>query len=77
MKWTDQCETAFHKLKELLVTHPVLEPDKPYILQTDAFEPAGRNGEEHSVAFASRKLLPREKNYSVIEKEYLAIVWSL
>ena len=35
------------------------------------------NGEEDPVGFASRKFLPREKNYSVIEKECLAIVWSL
>ena len=37
----------------------------------------GDNSEEHPVAFASRKFLPREKNFSVIEKECLAIVWSL
>ena len=29
------------------------------------------------MVFASRKILPRESNYSVIEKEFLAIVWSL
>ena len=39
MKWTDNYEVVFCKLKELLVTPPVLkvvEPDKPYIVQTDA-----------------------------------------
>ena len=88
VKWTDNCEAAFRKLKELLTTPPVLkviEPDKPYILQTDASElglgavlsQLEDNGEEHPVAFASRKLLPREKNYFIIEKECLAIVWSL
>ena len=63
----------------------VIKPDKLYILQTDAselglgavFSQLEDNGEEHPVAFASRKLLPREKNYSIIEKECLAIVWSL
>ena len=87
MKWTDNCEVAFYKLKGLLVAPPVLkmvEPDKPYILQTDVSELGlgavliqMKDGEEHPVAFASRKLLLREKNYSVIEKECLAIVWSL
>ena len=87
VKWTDDCEVVFCKLKEILVAPPVLkvvEPDKPYILQTDASElglgavlSQLKDGEEHPVAFVSRKLLPREKNYSVIEKECLAIVWSL
>ena len=87
MRWNDKCEVAFNKPKDLLVASPVLkvvEPDKPCILQTDAYELAiglgamlsqlEENGEEHPIAFASRKLLPREKNYSVNEKECLAIV---
>ena len=88
VKWNERCGEAFRKLKELLSTPPILkvaEPNKQYVLQTDASEQGlgavlsqiGENGEEHPVAFASRKFLPREKNYSVIEKECLAIVWSL
>jgi len=88
VKWSAKCEEAFCKLKELLVTPPILrvaEPSKPYILQTDASEKGlgavlsqtTQDGKEHPIAFASRKLLPREKNYSVIEKECLGIVWAL
>jgi len=64
---------------------PVLRlPDvsKPFILQTDASsEGIGaillqKEGQiKYPVAFASKKLLPREKNYSTIEREALAIVW--
>ena len=32
------------------------------------------DGDEHPIAFGSRKLLPREMNYSAIEREGLAIV---
>ena len=60
----------------------VTDPAKPYILQTDASDRGLRAilsrhdqlGEEHPVAFASRKLLPWETKYSTFEKECLAIV---
>ena len=32
---------------------------------------------KHPVAFASKKLLPREQNYSTIERKALAIVWGV
>ncbi|XP_076467207.1 uncharacterized protein LOC143298275 [Babylonia areolata] len=35
------------------------------------------DGEMHPVACASKKLLPAEKNYPIIEKECLALVWGV
>ena len=82
------CHGAFMQLKEVLITQPVLKvanPKQPFILQTDVSEfdldavlsQKGEEGEEHPVAYASRKLFLREMNYSVIEKECLAIIWAL
>ena len=34
-------------------------------------------GEERVISYASRKLLPRECNYSTIEREIMSIIWSL
>ena len=69
------------------MTHPVLkvaDPERPFILQTDVSEcglgavlsQEDESGQEHPVAFVSRKLFPREMSYSVIE-ECLAVVWAL
>ena len=35
------------------------------------------NGVKHPVCYASRKLLPRECPYAVIEKECLVLVWAI
>lgn len=55
----------------------VIEPCKPYILQTDAselglgavFSQLEGNGKEHPVAFASRKLLLIKKRAIVLVTE--------
>ena len=84
MVWTTACVNAFQRLKELLCTSPVLKsPDfhLPFILQTDASDRGigavlsqrDHCGQEHPVAYFSRKLLPREERYSTVEKECLAI----
>ena len=87
VKWGEQREEAFLKLKQCLVNPPILhlpDPDRLFILKFDASEngigcPLMQRYDNHEfpVAYASKKLLPREKNYSVIEKECLAIVWSI
>ena len=85
---SESCRTAYVKLKESLLKAPVLkiaDPRKPFVLQTDksdyglwaVLSQADEEGEEHPVAYSSRKLFPRELNYSVIKKECLAIVWAL
>ena len=58
---------------------------KEFRLQTDASEyglaavlsQKGEDGLEHPVVYISRKMLPRECNYAIIEKECLAIKWSI
>ena len=87
VEWGESQERAFNKLKDILSSEPILKlPDlqKDFILQTDAsnFGIGGclfqvHDGEKHPVMYASRKLLDREKNYSVGEREALAIKWGV
>jgi len=87
LEWTETHERAFETLKRHVINPPVLRlPDvnKTFILQTDAScEGIGaillqeEGNIKHPVAFASKKLLPRERNYSTIEREALAIVWGI
>ncbi|XP_075056495.1 uncharacterized protein LOC142142509 [Mixophyes fleayi] len=59
--------------------------DRRFTVQTDAsnyglgavLSQVNQQGEEHPILYLSRKLLPREVAYAVVEKECLAIVWAL
>lgn len=85
--WTDDCEKAFTTLKDKKCSSLVLQsPDfsQRFQVQVDtsatgigAFLAQGSAGEERPVVYLSRKLLLRETRYSVVEKEGLAIRWSL
>jgi hypothetical protein len=82
---TEFCR-AFEYCKNILSNEPILQyPDfsKPFILTTDASQFAigailsqGEIGKDLPIAYASRTLNTAECNYSTIEKELLAIVWS-
>src|SRR2546425_1119559 len=83
--WTMDCQQAYEHLKELMITTPVLihaNLHKQFILTTDASQDSigyvlsqeGSDGKEHPVAFAGRSLRKAERNYSVTEKECLALV---
>jgi hypothetical protein len=85
--WTIEAEEAFQKLKLALISAPVLVPpdfDKPFIVQCDASD-VGIAGillqhydeGEKVVSYYSRKLTKSEKNYSITERECLAVLESI
>ncbi|GFV91580.1 retrovirus-related Pol polyprotein from transposon 412 [Trichonephila clavipes] len=83
-QWTKECEDSFLQLKEALTSSPILiypQPDKPFILDTDASnEIVGAvlsqeiDGQERVLAYWSKCLSKPERNYCVTRKELLAIV---
>ncbi|OAE24162.1 hypothetical protein AXG93_2752s1770 [Marchantia polymorpha subsp. ruderalis] len=84
----EAAKTAFEVLKKALVTAPILaKPDwgKPFILYTDASNIAvgctlsqlDDEKHDHPIAYASRQMVQAEKNYSVTEREALAVIFSL
>ena len=85
--WEASQQLAFDALKQTLITVPILHLpnlDIPFILRTDASDLGigaillqEYEGEKFPIAYASRKLLQRECNYSTIEKECLALVWGV
>lgn len=85
--WGPNEQRAFAQLKELMTQAPVLGlPDETASLElyTDASDTGlgaelgqrKSDGSYEVLAYASRALRPPEKNYSVTEKECLALVWA-
>ena len=87
VEWGDSQQKAFESLKAHLMNRPILRlPDmtKDFILRTDASDQAVGAvllqeccDELFSVAFTSKKFTEREKRYSTMEKECLALVWAV
>lgn len=83
--WNDECDHAFHTLKEKLVSAPILGYPDPktgqFILDTDASNNAigcvlsqVQENCERVIAYGSRALTTAERNYCVTRKEMLAVV---
>src|SRR6266498_3819471 len=86
--WGPKEQETFEKLKKILTEASVLlfpNFDKPFVLGTDAslkgleavLEQEDENGNLRPVAYASRSLIPAEKNYHTTDLECLAIIWSV
>ena len=81
--WTDLAQTTFEEMKTIMSSCPVLAlPDfsQPFIVECDA------SGEgigavpmqnHHPIAFESQKLKDYERQYSIYDKEMLAILHAL
>ena len=87
-KWSNEEHKAFQSLKNLLCSRRVLtfyNPKLPLKLDTDASKSGigavlshiMPNGEERPIEYVSRTLSSAERNYAQIDKEALAIVWSI
>ena len=89
VKWTDECEEAFHHLKASLCQVATLQVprfDRPFYIRTDASKYAigavleqvdEDTGEHYPLALWSRKLAPRRMQWSPREQETYAIICAL
>ena len=81
--WSEVQQQAFQKVKDAVISAPVLQyydPSKELTAQCDASQ-RGLGGtllqDGKPVAFASRALTETEERYAQIEKETLAIVFTM
>jgi hypothetical protein len=85
--WSPEAQNTFQQLKERFTSAPILkyfEPSLPSTLEVDSsdtvtsgvlLQPAEKESKIlHPIAYFSKKMLPAECNYSIGEKELLAIV---
>lgn len=87
VRWNDNAQESFVKIKEHLITAPILtNPDfsKPFSIHCDASDTAiagvltqDLNGGEQPIAYYSQKLTGAEQRYFATEKEALAVLKSI
>jgi len=85
--WTNFCEESFSTLKHHLSTAPILRgPDwtLPFHISSDASDTTigavlGQE-EDHlpyAIYFINKNMSPAELNYTVTEKEFLAVIYAI
>lgn len=87
VRWNDMAEASFIKIKELLISAPILtNPDfnKPFAIHCDASDTAiagvltqSYDGIDKPVAYFSQKLNGAQQRYFATEKEALAVLNSI
>ncbi|CAG8579725.1 20513_t:CDS:2, partial [Gigaspora rosea] len=86
--WTSSQQKAFQLLKKKLTSTPVLAYpifDQEFLLFTDAsgiaigaiLSQKDVQDRKRVISYTSRILTSAEKNYSVTEQEYLAVIWAV
>eukprot|EP00253_Pinus_taeda_P006309 PITA_06309 len=86
-EWTNSCQKTFEELKHQLSTAPILRgPDwnLPFHISSDASDIAigvvlgqEENHLPYAIYFISKNMTPAELNYTVIEKEFLAVIYAI
>ena len=88
IKWTEECQIAFDKLKGFCTSTPILayaNYRKPFQLQTDASDlglgavlyQKDENDHQKVIAFASWSLSNTERNYPAYKLEFQALKWDI
>ena len=88
IKWNDEFQTAFEKIKEYLQEPPILLPPvegRPLILYLTVLENSmgcvlGQHDESgrkvHAIYYISKKFTDFETRYSLLEKTCYALAWA-
>ena len=82
-EWTPKCQDTFEHIKECLTTAPLLkmpDPNRPFEVIADASQivvGVVLMQDNHPVCYASRKFIPTELNYNVIDREALASIHAI
>ena len=85
--WNDDCQRAFEKIKECLISPPVLVPPilgRPLLLYLSISDMAlgymlaqlNDSGKEWAIYYLSKRMLEYECRYIMIEHLCLALVWA-
>ncbi|WJZ87657.1 hypothetical protein VitviT2T_007024 [Vitis vinifera] len=85
--WNDDCQLAFERIKEYLLSPPVLVPSMPgrplllYLSVSDMtlgcmLAQLDDSGKERAIYYLSKRMLEYEMRYVMIERFCLALVWA-
>jgi hypothetical protein len=86
-KWTNSCEEAFNTLKHQLSIAPILRGldwTLPFHISSNTSDTAigsflgqEENHLPYAIYFISKNMTPAELNYTVTEKEFLAVIYAI